>query len=134
MKYRHEMTVRMYDTDAAGILYFGNQFRFVHDAFESLMAREGFSFQRFFDSEPFLFVIVHAESDYIASLHVGDDIVVETWVQTIGTTSFQICYDIYRGIQLMGRSKTVHVCISKQTRAKEPLPPQIRSFLERYTA
>ncbi len=134
MKYFHKMTVRMYDTDAAGILYFGNQFRFVHDAFETVMANEGFSFQQFFDHEPFLFVIVHAESDYLASMHVGDEISVETWVQTIGTTSFQICYDIYRGSELTGRSKTVHVCINKETRVKQALPPQIRAFLERYTA
>ncbi len=133
MKYSHPMTVRMYDTDAAGILYFGNQFRFAHDAFETVMAKEGFSFQQFFDHEDFLFVIVHAESDYLASLYVGDDIIVETWVDVIGTTSFQIAYHVLKDGKLMGKIGTVHVCINKQTRAKQVIPERVRAFLEKYS-
>ncbi len=133
MKYHHCMTVRMYDTDAAGILYFGNQFRFAHDAFETIMAKSGFSFQQFFDHEPFLFVIVHAESDYLASLHVGDDIIVTTWVDHIGTTSFQVVYDIAKGPDIVGRVKTVHVCIDKQTRKKRPIPDSVLTFLTHFS-
>lgn len=134
MKYNHHMTVRMYDTDAAGILYFGNQFRFAHDAFETLMHEEGLTFQDLFEREPFMFVIVHAESDYLSSLHVGDPIVVQTWVSHIGTTSFHISYEILKGDQLMGRAKTIHVCIDKSTRGKQVFPPKVRGFLEKYGA
>ncbi|NBV83928.1 acyl-CoA thioesterase [bacterium] len=112
----------MYDTDAAGILYFGSQFRFAHDAFETVMAKEGLTFHRFFESEPFLFVIVHAESDYFSSLHVGDDITVQLVVDHIGTTSFRISYTIAKSAMVVGKVQTTHVCVNKVTRKKQPLP------------
>jgi 1,4-dihydroxy-2-naphthoyl-CoA hydrolase len=132
MKYSHPMTVRMYDTDAAGILYFGNQFRFVHDTFETIMAKNGFTFQRFFDQEPYLFVIVHAESSYRSSLFVGDEIVVDVTVIHIGTTSFQSSYEILRDGEVVGQAKIVHVCINKETRVKQELPEAVRVFLKQY--
>lgn len=125
----------MYDTDAAGILYFANQFRFAHDAFESLMASEGLNFQQMFEVEPFLFVIVHAESDYKISLKVGDPITVRTWIENIGTTSFSIAYHIYKNDEiLVGTAKTVHVCIDKHTREKTPIPEKPLGFLRKYLA
>ncbi len=129
-------TVRMYDTDAAGILYFGAQFRFAHDAFEALMAIEGFTFQQLFEQEPFIFVIVHAESDYKYTLHVGDVIEAETEVANIGATSFAISYRFFKetleGRVLAGTSKTVHVCIDKETRTKRLLDPRYVAMLAKH--
>ena len=34
--FKHKNTVRMYDTDAAGILYFASQFRFSFPSYNSL--------------------------------------------------------------------------------------------------
>ena len=136
--YKTTNTVRMYDTDAAGILYFGSQFRFAHDAFESLMASEGFTFQRLFEIEPFIFVIVHAESDYQQFMHVGDQLEVETEVAHIGTTSFSLAYSFYKktanGPILAGTAKTVHVCIDKITRKKRLLAPEYAELLVKYQA
>ncbi|MGE4169990.1 MAG: acyl-CoA thioesterase [Candidatus Margulisiibacteriota bacterium] len=132
MHFLSSQTVKMYDTDAAGILYFANQFRFAHDAFEELMASEGLSFQRLFDHEPYIFVIVHAESDYFSSLKVGDGIQVKTWISYIGESSFHISYDVFKGEVLTGRAKTVHVCIGKASRAKQSLPDEIRALLNKY--
>jgi len=134
MKFIHPMTVRMYDTDAAGILYFGNQFRFAHDAFETLMHQEGLTFQDMFERQPFMFVIVHAESDYFKSLHVGDEIQVHTWIDHIGTTSFKVAYEIFSSEQRMGTASTVHVCIDKDTRGKQEFPTHVREMLEKYRA
>lgn len=131
-------TVRMYDTDAAGILYFGSQFRFAHDAFEALLAEEGFTFQHLFEKSPFIFVIVHAESDYKHSLHVGDQLEVETEVSHIGTTSFTLSYSFYKKTEnepiLAGTAKTIHVCIDKITRKKRLLAPEYVNALAKYQA
>ena len=125
--------VRMYDTDAAGILYFGNQFRFAHDTFESMMDTEGWNFQRLFEVESFIFVIVHAESDYLGPLHVGDTIEVIAKVSHIGNSSFTLDYGIYKADTLVGRAKTVHVCLDKITRAKQAIPASFHPVLAKYT-
>lgn len=124
--------VRMHDTDMAGILYFPRQFRFVHDALEDLLEKEGMTFQKIFTEDDFVFVIVHAESDYYASLHVGDPIEVHVYVERLGNTSFTMKYNIYRHGQLTGSARTVHVCLEAQNRTKVPIPQSFRDKFSHY--
>jgi 1,4-dihydroxy-2-naphthoyl-CoA hydrolase len=126
--------VRMHDTDMAGILYFPRQFRFVHDALEDLMAKEGLNFDYLFTKEKFSFVVVHAEADYKSSLHVGDEIEVHMKLERMGETSFTWNYFIYRKKDrvLAGTAKTVHVAIERTKRHKIPIPPQLREIFEKY--
>lgn len=124
--------VRMHDTDMAGILYFPRQFRFAHEAFEDLVESIGFSFDHLFRTMPFVFVIVHAEADYMQPLHVGDKLRVELHVQKIGTTSFTIHYNIFRGKELTGTALTTHVCLDTHTRKKIHIPEEFRIALEKY--
>jgi len=125
--------VRMNDTDMAGILYFGNQFRFVHDAWEDLAESEGFSFDKVLLKEDFLFVIVHVEADYLASLKVGDSLEVQVTLENIGTTSFTLAYSILKSDKTVaGRAKTVHVTIDRQSRKKISVPSKLREILEKH--
>jgi len=126
-------TVRMYDTDTAGILYFGQQFRFANDALETLMAECGFSFYNMFKEGTYGIVVVHAESDYKLSLHVGDQIEVHTQVSHIGTTSFSLSYTIFKDQIVAGTVKTTHVAIDIQTRTKIAIPPAILACLQKYS-
>ena len=126
--------VRMHDTDMAGILYFARQFRFVHDTFEDFIESEGLNLNRIFHEEKFVYVIVHVESDYYHSLHVGDALDVHLSVERIGTTSFTLSYKIFRSIDnvLIGTAKTVHVCIDKDSRKKCPIPEKFIKSLSQY--
>lgn len=125
--------VRMHDTDMAGILYFGNQFRFAHDALEDFAESEGFSFQSVFRTQDFVFVIRHVEASYLAPLQVGDCLTLHLFVEEIRTSSFTIHYDIYREQdELVGTVKTVHVTLDKKTWAKIPLPGPFRAALEKH--
>lgn len=125
--------VRMHDTDMAGILYFANQFRFVHDAWEDLVESEGISFKQVLHEEDFLFVIVHVEADYLAPLNVGDRLEVHVGVEKLGTSSFTLTYDIFKeNRDLIGRAKTVHVTIDKKSRKKIPIPHHLKAKLQKY--
>lgn len=124
--------VRIHDTDMAGILYFPRIFRFVHDALEDLMKREGFPFEKMLRSD-FVFVIVHSEADFYNPLVDGDEIQIRAHVEHIGTTSFIIIYEIYKADQThMGRARTVHVTVDNASRNKIPVPDNLRKILEKY--
>lgn len=116
--------VRLDDTDAAGILFFANQFRFIHDALDDFFDSEGHSFGKMLSEEGFIFVIVHAQSDYLAPMTVGDKLDIHVMVEKIGTTSFTMLFDIYKSKDhlLVGKAKTVHVCIDRIERTKKPIP------------
>lgn len=128
--------VRMHDTDMAGILYFPRQFRFAHDALEDFIESLGFTFDQIFKREHFVFVIVHAEADYFASLHVGDKLKVVLTISNIGTSSFTISYDIFKvgkNIEtLMGKAKTVHVTLDSSSRTKIPIPENFKQLLNQH--
>jgi len=126
--------VRIHDTDMAGILYFPRIFRFVHDALEDLMKSEGFPFEKMLRSD-FVFVIVHSEADYYNSLVVGDEVQIHAHVESIGTTSFTMVYEIYKTDKThMGRARTVHVTVKNASRTKIPVPDIMRKILEKYFA
>lgn len=125
--------VRMHDTDMAGILYFARQFRFAHDALEDFVASEGLSFDQVFHKEHFVFVIVHAEADYLAPLKVGDSLKVHLSIERLGSTSFTVSYKIYKedGL-LVGTAQTVHVTLDAKSRAKIPIPAILRHKLSKH--
>lgn len=126
--------VRMHDTDMAGILYFARQFRFVHDALEDLVEKEGFNFNYLFRNSDYVFVIVHAESDYLKSVNVGDTLEVHVETESLGNSSFTLAYKIFTGGVMIGKAKTVHVCLDAKTRTKIAIPDALRKVFEKYKA
>lgn len=123
--------VRMHDTDMAGILYFPRQFRFAHDALEEFIESMGMTFDHVFRSEKFVFVVVHAEADYLMPLRVSDRLRVEVFVEKIGETSFTIGYRIFKegNENVAGTAKTVHVTLDATSRTKMPIPKKFKEFL-----
>jgi len=125
--------VRMHDTDMAGILYFSRQFRFAHDALEDFVESLGYTFNQVFHREKFVFVIVHAESDYLAPLRVGDRLEIRLEIESIGETSFTVVYHIYKADNtLVGKVKTVHVTLESAARVKMSIPPHFRELLAKH--
>lgn len=129
----YKTQIRLHDTDAAGILFFAHQFSIIHDAYELLLEKLGFSFPTMLNKKPYFLPIVHAESDYKAPLFVGDKIIIRVQMGDIGETSFCFLYTIHNQKKvLVGTAKTVHVTIDKNKRSKIPLPKEIRSSLEKF--
>lgn len=125
--------VRMHDTDMAGIIYFPRQFRFAHDALEDFVETLGLPFDQVFHNNPFVFVVVHAESDYLAPLKVGDKLSIHLSVEKIGQSSFTIDYQIYKQDKtLAGKAKTVHVTLDAKSRTKVDIPSHFKHLLEKY--
>jgi 1,4-dihydroxy-2-naphthoyl-CoA hydrolase len=125
--------VRMHDTDMAGILYFPKQFRFCHEALEDFVESQGLSFNEVFNEKPYVFVIRHCEADYFAPLYVGDDLLVELRIESIGTSSFVVAYKIFKEPThtLIGTAQTVHVTLDNVNRTKIPVPDEIRATFEK---
>lgn len=125
--------VRMHDTDMAGILYFANQFRYVHDALEDIFTAEDYPFEALFHRENFIFVFAHVEADYLKPLKIGDNLDVHVHMEKIGRSSLIFAYHIYRAQEeLVGTAKTVQVCLEKSSRQKMAIPAAFRAKFEKY--
>ncbi len=124
-------TIKLHDTDAAGILFFAHQFRIVHDLYEKFLSQIGYSFQDRFLANDFFIPIVHAEADFNAPLTVGDTIEISLIVFEVGDTSFTLQYRLTDlDGEVVGTARTVHVTVDPKTGAKIALPEQLRTQLE----
>ena len=129
--FTYDTTVKLHQTDAAGIVFFARYFDIAHDAYEAFMKSIGFGFDRIIQKDDFLLLIVHAEADYKQSLAVSGSAKVQMAAEKIGRTSFVLKYEILdSGGRLAGELRTVHVAVAKDTGKKIRLPEKFRAELE----
>jgi 1,4-dihydroxy-2-naphthoyl-CoA hydrolase len=129
------VTVRLYDTDAAGFLFFGSQFRFAHEALEEFLDHLGLPIARIIRGGRTLFPVVHAEADYRAPLAAGDRLSVQVAVRAIGERSFTVGYRLLLADgREAGSVVTVHSALDRATGSSRPLPESLRTALGPYLA
>ncbi len=129
--YIYQTKIKLHETDAAGILFFSQQFKMVHDAYEGLLEKIGFGFPELLKNKDFFLPIVHAESDFKMPLFVGDLIEIQVFVADVGQTSLTLSYKLFNLKQeLVGTAQTVHVTINKISRQKIPIPKEMREKIE----
>lgn len=135
MEFSSESTVRLYDTDAAGFLFFGAQFRFAHAALEDFLEHLGLPIAQIVRGREVLFPVVHAEADYRAPLAVGDRLKVRVAVRALGDRSFTIGYRLSLADgREAGSVTTVHAALDKASGASCPLPEVVRAAFAPYLA
>jgi 1,4-dihydroxy-2-naphthoyl-CoA hydrolase len=130
--FTYPTTVKLHQTDAAGLLFFGNYFTLAHDAYQAFVEEAGFSFSKILNETEFLAPIVHAEGDYNTPLFVGDKVTIRVKAENIGSTSFTLAYEIVgaRGEEI-AKVTTVHVWVSRTDMQKRPLPDWLRDALQK---
>jgi len=135
MNFVYPRTIRLQDTDAAGVVYFANLLSICHEAYEASLAAAGVDLKQFFQSE-LAIPIVHAEIDYFQPLFCGQRYEVEVIPTALAhqlaerpLDKFKIQYDLRRDQQLVSRASTVHLCIDSVSRSRQPLPPAIEQWL-----
>jgi len=132
MKYHNQQFVRWDDIDALGHV---NNAKYLTYAQE---ARFHWSFYQFYERNetPFFIdmVVARAEVDFIVPIYEGGLFVdVHIWVESVGTSSFVLNYEISSNGVLHARIKTVQVAISLETKKSRPLTETEREFLKEYT-
>ena len=120
MKFTNKQYVRWDDLDAL---------RHVNNAKYLTYAQEG----RFAWSGMLEMVVARAELDFKLPIYDGNIFVdVTLWVESIGTSSFTMIYEITYEGELLARVKTVQVTISPATKKSRPINETEREFLSKY--
>lgn len=127
--------IRLYDTDAAGLLFYANQLHVVHDTLEEFFEEAGMPVRTFMGKRDYLFPVVHVESSYFAPLTTGDVVTVQMNVRNLGTTSFTFHYRITSPTgEPCGEAAVTHVVLDSDRRSKRPIPDELRRVLEAHLA
>ncbi|MBU0743298.1 acyl-CoA thioesterase [bacterium] len=127
--YSRDVTVRLRDTDAAGVIYFTSLLVFAHETFERYLDACERPLGRQLAEDDDLLPIVHCEADYRRGVTVGDRLTVEMAVDAIGESSFTLAYTLRRNGDEVGRCRIVHASLGRRSLLSVPLPAVVRDHL-----
>ena len=93
-----ELPVRVYyeDTDAQGVVYYANYFRFMERARTEWLGSLGVDMVRLQDEERRIFVVAEVNTKFHAPARLRDDLVVTTRLHEMTRVTFDIEQKIYR--------------------------------------
>ena len=93
-----ELPIRVYyeDTDAQGVVYYANYFRFMERARTEWLRSLGVDMVRLQDEERRIFVVAEVQTKFHAPARLADDIVVTACLNSQTRVSFDIEQKIYR--------------------------------------
>jgi 1,4-dihydroxy-2-naphthoyl-CoA hydrolase len=128
----YQRTINFRDTDAAGVVYFANGLSFCHEAYEASLAASGINLQSFFKGETIAVPITHASIDFFKPMFCGDRIAITLTTEILGSTEFQINYQLFfgEGDKAIAKAITKHTCIDVASRKRCNLSPTLLEWLE----
>ena len=93
-----ELPIRVYyeDTDAQGVVYYANYFRFMERARTEWLCSLGVDMVRLQEEERRIFVVAELQTKFHAPARLSDDIVVTAKLLGLTRVSFDIEQKIYR--------------------------------------
>jgi acyl-CoA thioester hydrolase len=125
--YRHRLSVRFRDCDSMGHVN--------HAVYFTYLEQCRLTFWREVTGTPSphtRVIIAHAECDYVAPAHFGDELEVGLTVEKIGRSSFTLRYAIseMKSGRAIANGQTVLVSYDYAASAVVPLPDATRALLE----
>jgi acyl-CoA thioester hydrolase len=124
---------RYAEVDQQGVVFNGHYLTWLDEASTAFFEHLGVPFTEFnlwgLDVQ-----VVHAELDYLAPVRWRDSVRVATRCESIGTTSFTLCFDVLRrgddGNDITAvRGRNVYVVVSAEHWTKCEIPPRLREAL-----
>ena len=126
----HRFGVKIYyeDTDLAGIVYYANYLKFIERARTEWVASLGVDQIALKAREGIVFAVRRVEADYLRPAKFGDELVVETKLQTLGGARIVLEQVVTRGGERLFTSVVTLVCLGEDGHAAR-LPVDVRAKL-----
>ena len=126
----HQFSVRVYyeDTDLAGIVYYANYLKFIERARSEWVASLGIDQMALRADQGVVFAVRRVEADYLRPARFGDDLVVETVLQSIGGARLVLEQVITRRAERVFTALVTLVCLAEDGHAAR-VPADVRARL-----
>ncbi len=127
--FTYNSRVHFFNCDPAGIMFFGEAFKFAHSAYEVFL-NTLLPETNYFNHPEIILPIIKANAEYLNPLKQGDEIKITISVTRLLEKSFELTYNIYnKENNLCVIVETVHVCLSKLSFQKIPLDKNLKQKL-----
>lgn len=134
MPFAYQRTIRLADTDAAGVVYFARTLSLCHEAYEAALADGGVALRDLLGATDVVVPIARSEADYLRPLHPGDTVRITATPERLSDDAFAIRFEVHRlgtPEKLAARVRTEHVCTSPSKRTRVPLPAALAAWVAR---
>ncbi len=112
MIYRLPIRVYYEDTDMAGIVYYANYLRYIERGRSEWVRAVGLDQNRMKDEDGIVFAVRRVEADYLAPAKLDDELVVETWVESLKPVRMVMGQEVKRGEQVLFRAMVTVICMT----------------------
>jgi acyl-CoA thioester hydrolase/1,4-dihydroxy-2-naphthoyl-CoA hydrolase len=122
------------EADSAGIVFFGNYFRFAHRALEHFLPQIGIAWDKWFSGKEIGVPLRHVEADYMRPIRPGEQLQIRTHIANVGESSVEFIFDFQiEGGSSAARVRTVHVFVATEPLGQKiQIPPPIKTLLEQH--
>lgn len=122
--------VRFGDTDAAGIVFFPNFYKWMDEASHEFFAKLGHPTSRLLSVEKVATPLLESKCEFKKPLFFEDEVVLRTEVLEIHNKVFKLAHTFYRGQTLIATGYTLRAWTLFEDRPKAiPIPDTIREQL-----
>ena len=124
----HQISVKIYyeDTDAGGVVYYGNYLRYLERARTEFLLDHGISVAEFHHKGLF-FAVTHVEISYKKPARLGDIINITTEIAEMKNASAVLKNLILRNDTLLAEAYVTFACIGKEGKPGR-LPGELRAL------
>lgn len=130
----HEITARVYyeDTDAGGVVFYGNYMKFAERGRTELLRAIGFENSTLAKESGVLFVVRRVEADYIKPARLDDMLTIRTGLKKVNNASFEMFQSIFCQNQMIFSMDVTLVTINMDGKPVR-LPEILRKKLSNYS-
>ncbi len=121
------------DTDAGGVVYYGNYLAMLEAARTEYLRELGFSLRDLKEKNGVIFAVRKVAIDYLLPALYDDLLRIETTIKEITNATFLFHQELFRGETLLTRAEIVVVCISAQSFRPRVIPEALRSATQTHT-
>ncbi|MDI7741515.1 thioesterase family protein [Lysinibacillus fusiformis] len=127
MKNNYDFKVRWGDTDAAGIVYYPNFYKWMDEATHEYLAAIGFPSSILFKEQQIGCPILEANCQFKQSLLFEDNVRIQSSVQEIKNKVFKISHLFFKGEFCIASGYEVRAWTSfKDTPKAQPIPDEVK--------
>ena len=126
----HQFRIRVYyeDTDLAGIVYYANYLKFIERARTEWVSSLGVDQMALKANSGIVFAVRRVEADFLRPAKFGDDLVVETTLNSLGGARIVLDQVVLRGGERLFAAQVVLVCMTEAGHAAR-MPAELRARL-----
>ena len=130
MDFSFATTIKLYDTDASGHIFYGALFRLTQECFEGLLAANNLPIASWFGAGLPGLPVRGVDAEYIAPMRLGAEVVVRVVGLTAGTSSLGVSFSITSpdGSVEYARARVTHVAVDSQSGKPTELQSALHSL------